>query len=193
MYVQYPATRILSIFLWKYLSRHAYIEWFLGDRYDEWFKNMHNFDDYLIARGQLANAREPDDALHNPYTWTHKQDGVSLWAIMAQDPEKLNMFHAGMSEINIVIPVVGHFDFGLLKTSPEETRMELVDVGGGQGSCLKRILETHPELSPKKCVLQDVSENIDAAKCDKSLPRDLVRMVHDFQGEQPIKGIDNTK
>lgn len=145
-------------------SSLVHLQKVVGDKYDEWFKNMHNFDDYLAARGQLANAREPDDALHNPYTWTHKQDGVPVWAIMARDPKKLHTFQAGMSGIDVAIPVVGHFDFDHLKTSPNESRMELVDVGGGQGSCLKKILETYPELSPKKCVLQDIPENINAAR-----------------------------
>jgi hypothetical protein len=107
-------------------------------RYDEWFKNMHNFDDYLEARNQLAHAHEPDDPLNNPYTWTHKQDGTPVWAIMAQNPEKIQTFQVGMSGIDIVIPVVGHFDFSLLKSSsPEDTTVELVDVGGGTGAPLK--------------------------------------------------------
>lgn len=58
-------------------------------RYDEWFKNMHNFDDYLVSHSQLAAAQEPDDPLYNPYTWTHDQEETPVWAIMAQDPEKI--------------------------------------------------------------------------------------------------------
>lgn len=54
--------------------------------YDEWFKNTVNFDDYLDARGQLAAAKEPDDPLANPYTWTHKQDGTPVWGIIGSKP-----------------------------------------------------------------------------------------------------------
>jgi len=68
---------------------------------------MHNFDDYLVARKQLEHVREPDDPLHNPYTFTHKQEGTLVWAIMAKDPEKLQTFQIGMSGIDVAIPVVG--------------------------------------------------------------------------------------
>lgn len=119
---------------------------------------MHNFDDYLVARGQLAHAKEPDGPLHNPFTWTHKQDGTPVWAIMAQDPEKIQTFQVGMSGIDVAIPVVGHFDFNLLRSGSEhadQDRVQLADVGGGHGAVIKQILTAHPELEPKKCVLQD--------------------------------------
>jgi len=102
--------------------------------YDNWFKHMHNFDDYLAARGQLEAAREPDDPLHNPFTFSSGQDGTPVWSIMVQDLEKLRMFQLGMAGIDVAIPVVGHFDFGLLRNSAEENErgvVELVDVGGG--------------------------------------------------------------
>jgi len=158
--------------------------------YDEWFMNMHNFHDYLAARTQLAHAHEPDDPLHNPYTWTHKQDGTPVWAIMAQDPEKIQTFQVGMSGLDLAIPVVGHFDFNRLKsTSDDAETIELVDVGGGHGACLKQILERYPDLNPKKCVLQERSDVIEMAKASGLLPpQDVVLMHHDFQTEQPVKG-----
>jgi O-methyltransferase domain len=150
---------------------------------------MHNFDDYLEARKQLAHAHEPDDPLNNPYTWTHKQDGTPVWAIMAQNPEKIQTFQVGMSGIDIAIPVVGHFDFSLLKsTSPEDQTVELVDVGGGTGAPLKQILEKHLELDSKKCVLQDRPEMIEMAKAGRLLPEGVVLSGHDFMTEQPVKG-----
>jgi hypothetical protein len=153
---------------------------------------MHNFDDYLVARGELAHAHEPDDPLHNPYTWTHKQDGTPVWAIMAQDPEKIQTFQVGMSGIDMAIPVVGHFDFNLLiSTNDDAARgiMELIDVGGGHGACLKQILESFPGLDPKKCMLQDRPDVIDMAKVSGTLPQGVVLMAHDFRIEQPIKGM----
>jgi hypothetical protein len=150
---------------------------------------MYNFDDYLVAHGQLQAAREPDDPLYNPYTWTHHQEGVPVWTIMAQDPEKLQTFQVGMSGIDLAIPVVGHFDFGsLANEKPEDDRVDLVDVGAGHGAVLKQILENHPELNPRKVILQERKDTVEMAKNSGLLPEGVVLMEHDFMTEQPVKG-----
>jgi hypothetical protein len=71
----------------------------------------------------------------------------------------------------------------------EEGRIELIDVGGGHGACLKQILDKYPQLEPKKCVLQDRPDVIKMAKSSGKLPADLVFMEHDFRSEQPVKGL----
>jgi hypothetical protein len=143
---------------------------------------------YLAARNQLSHAVEPDDAAHNPYTWSSGQDGKPVWAIMAQDPERIQNFQIGLSGLDAAIPVVGHFDFSQLATE-EEGRVELVDVGGGNGACLKQILDKHPQIQAKKCILQDNPDVIKIAKSSGNLPADLVLMEHDFRTEQPVKGL----
>jgi O-methyltransferase domain len=65
-------------------------------------------------------------------------------------------------------------------------RVALVDVGGGHGACLKQILDKHPHLETKKCVLQGTPEVIKIAKSDGNLPADL---EHDFRTEQPVEGL----
>ena len=156
-------------------------------RYDEWFRNMHSFDEYLLKYG----LHEPNDPLRNPYTRTHNQEGTPVWAIMAQDPERIQAFQTGMAGIDVAIPVVGHFDFSTLKNTPEENEkgvVELVDVGGGHGVVLNKILTTHPELTPKNCALQDRPDVIEMAKANAVLPADVQLLPHDFMTEQPIKG-----
>lgn len=151
---------------------------------------MVDFDDYLVAKGQLEHAREPEDPLHNPYTAKHKQEGTPVWAIMAQSPEKIQAFQTGMAGLDVVIPVVGHFDFDVLKNSAEETEkgvVELVDVGGGHGAVLSRILDKHTQLSAKNCMLQERPDVIQMAKASGILP-ELQYLDHDFMTEQPIKG-----
>lgn len=148
---------------------------------------MYNFDDYLVARSQLTSAREPSDPTHNPYTWSHKQDGTPIWAIMAQDPEKIQTFQVGMSGIDVAIPVVGHFDFNLLKIPPGQEGYELVDVGGGHGKTLSQILNAYPELDPAKCVLQDLPDVIALAQSSAVLPPQAHLLAHDFHSTQPIK------
>jgi hypothetical protein len=121
-------------------------------------------------------------------TWSSGQDGTPVWAIMAQDPERIQRFQIGLSGLDMAIPAVGHFDFSQLVTE-EEGRVELVDVGGGYGACLKQILDKHPQLEAKKCVLQDTPDVINIAKSSGKLPADLVLMEHDFRSEQTVKGL----
>ncbi|KAF5578811.1 O-methyltransferase B [Fusarium pseudoanthophilum] len=156
--------------------------------YDEWFKHMHNFDDYLISKGKYE---EPQDPLYNPYTAYWKQEGTPVWSIMMQNPERFQTFQTGMAGIDVAIPVTGHFDFSTLKSDSSDTdnaTIELVDVGGGEGTVLNKILEAHPELSPKNCMLQERPEVIQLAKSKKTLPDDVQLVEHDFMTEQPVKG-----
>lgn len=160
-------------------------------RYDEWFKKMHNFDDYLQEKGQVPNAKEPDDPLCNPYTFYHHQEGTPVWSIMSQSPERFKTFQAGMAGIDLAIPVTGHFDFSMLKNTPDEdTRgvIQLIDVGGGRGAVLKTILDTYNDLKPQYCVLQDLAPVIALSNTDGLLPQEVRRMEHDFTTEQPLKG-----
>jgi O-methyltransferase domain len=71
----------------------------------------------------------------------------------------------------------------------EKGTVELVDVGGGHGACLKQILIAYPDLDAKKCVLQDRPDVIEMAKASGAMPEGLVLMAHDFRTEQPIKGM----
>ncbi|KAF5721260.1 O-methyltransferase B [Fusarium mundagurra] len=156
--------------------------------YDEWFKHMHNFDDYLVSKGKYE---EPQDPLYNPYTAYWKQEGTPVWSIMMQNPERFQTFQTGMAGIDVAIPVTGHFDFSTLKNdSPgtDNATIELVDVGGGEGTVLNKILEAHPELSPQNCMLQERPEVIQLAKSKKTLPDDVQLVEHDFMKEQPVKG-----
>lgn len=149
---------------------------------------MHNFDEYLVSKGKYE---EPQDPLYNPYTAYWKQEGTPVWSIMMQNPERFQTFQTGMAGIDVAIPVTGHFDFSTLKNDSSDTEnatIELVDVGGGEGTVLNKILEAHPELSPKNCMLQERPEVIQLARSKKTLPGDVQLVEHDFMTEQPVKG-----
>ncbi|KAK3385231.1 hypothetical protein B0H63DRAFT_522573 [Podospora didyma] len=93
-----------------------------------------------------------------------------------------------MAGVDAAMPPTGHFDFGLLKNSPEENEqgiVEIVDVGGGHGAVLKKILGANPELSPANAVLED---RTDVVTVPTVLPAATRRVTHDFMAEQPIKG-----
>jgi hypothetical protein len=81
----------------------------------------------------------------------------------------------------------------MLKNSPEDDKngiLELVDVGGGHGAVLRKILEAHPNLVARKCMLQDRPDVIKMAKDNGLLPPGARYLAHDFMQEQPIKGFD---
>ena len=108
---------------------------------------------------------------------------------MAQNPEAIHTFQVGMRGIDAAIPVLGHFDFGCLKGDEgDEERVQLVDVGGGTGGCLRQILERYPHLHAKRVVLQDRDDVIELAKANGLLKEGVVPMAHDFLTPQPVKG-----
>jgi hypothetical protein len=144
---------------------------------------MVNFHDYLDARGNLD---EPSSLTMNPYSWRHNQDGKTTWEIMAQYPERMKAFQLGLDSQNVAFPVVGLYDFGKLNTT--DSRPILVDVGGGQGHSIVKILDHHKNLAAEKMILQDLPEVIELAKTFETLPKGVVKMEHDFFREQPVKG-----
>jgi len=144
---------------------------------------MVNFHDYLDARGNLE---EPSSLTMNPYSWRHNQDGKTTWEIMAQYPERMKTFQSGLGNQDAIFPIVGLYDFGELNTS--DSRPILVDVGGGQGQSIVKILEHHKELAAEKMILQDLPEVIELVKTSETLPKGVVKMGHDFFREQPVKG-----
>jgi hypothetical protein len=144
---------------------------------------MVNFHDYLDARGNLD---EPSSLTMNPYSWRHNQDGKTTWEIMAQYPERMKAFQLGLGIQDALFSVVGLYDFGKLNTA--DSRPILVDVGGGQGHAIAKILDHHKELAAEKMVLQDLPEVIELAKTSEILPKGVVKMEHDFFREQPVNG-----
>lgn len=132
---------------------------------------------------------EPDDPLRNPYTHRHGQDGVPVWAIMAQFPDRLKAFQLGLASQEDSVPIIGFYDFSSLY-DPEDDgdRATLIDLGGGQGQSIMQILKAFPTLKPERMILQDLPEPIQQAQTSKLLPDGVQAMVHDFWTPQPIKG-----
>jgi hypothetical protein len=152
-------------------------------RYDECLLSLARLPEYLGERG----LKEPDSQTYCPYTWRHKQDGKTVWEIMAQNPERLKVFQMGLGNFESSVPIVGFYDFSQLNTTG--TRPILVDVGGGAGQSIVQILRTYPELPPEKFILQDLAGPIAQAKASEMLPKDVIKMEYDFWTEQPVKGL----
>jgi hypothetical protein len=65
------------------------------------------------------------------------------------------------------LPVTGHFGFSLLGNSLEENGrgvIQLVDIGGGHGAVLEKILKSYPEVEARNAVSQDGEDVIALAK-----------------------------
>ncbi|KAM0343425.1 hypothetical protein ACHAPU_008606 [Fusarium lateritium] len=70
---------------------------------------------------------------------------------MMQNPEKFQPFQTSMVSIDVTI-IVNYFDFSTLKDRPTYTEngtIELVDVGGGEGTVFNKTIEAHSKLAPK--------------------------------------------
>ena len=148
--------------------------------YDESFLAVDNLHIFLQEKG----FKEPVDQRYSPYTWKAKQEGKTVWEVMAQHPERLRAFQAGLAHASASVPLTGFYDFGKLTT--EGDRPVLVDMGGGAGHTILRILQAHPNLPPNKFVLQELKEPIEESK--NVLPAEVLTMEHDFFTPQILKG-----
>ena len=150
--------------------------------YDEGFLMIDNLHLYLQEKG----LKEPMDQRYSPYAWKSGQEGKIIWDIMAQHPERFAAFQAGLAHASATVPLTGYYDFNQLQTNDD--RPILVDIGGGVGHSILRILHAHPELPARKFVLQDLKSIIDESKRQKTLPDEVILMEHDFFTAQPVKG-----
>lgn len=148
---------------------------------------MIHFHQYVKDRGEIP-VHEPDDPLRNPYTHRHNADGMPVWAVMAQFPDRLKAFQLGLMAQEDSVPIIGFFDFATLyDATADGDRTTLIDIGGGQGQSIIEILRNYPSLRPDKFILQDLPEPIQQAQTAGLLPDGVTTMVHDFWTPQPIK------
>ncbi|KIY02612.1 uncharacterized protein Z520_01077 [Fonsecaea multimorphosa CBS 102226] len=159
--------------------------------FDHFLQPMTDLPKYLAKRGAV----EPTSLLVNPYSDYHNasDSGLTTWQIMSKDPEKLKTFQLGLKMGDNLVPVLGYYNFNALKLTEEELqnnpdRVALVDIGGGVGNTLKKILDEYKELDPRTVVLQDQKDVIAMAEKEKIVPEGVKLMEHDFWTEQPVKG-----
>ncbi|KIW28518.1 uncharacterized protein PV07_08177 [Cladophialophora immunda] len=159
--------------------------------FDHFLQPMTDLPKYLAKRGAV----EPTSFYVNPYSDYHNasDSGLTTWEIMSKDPEKLKTFQLGLKMGDNLVPVLGYYDFNQLKLTEDElqkdpNRTALVDIGGGVGNTLKKVLDGYKELDPRNVVLQDQKEIIAMADKEKIPPEGVKLMEHDFWTEQPVKG-----
>ncbi|RSL68366.1 hypothetical protein CEP54_002842 [Fusarium duplospermum] len=104
--------------------------------YDEWFKHMHNFDDYLVSKD---NFEEPQDPLYNPYTAYYKQEGTPVWNIMMQHPERFQAFQTGGGEGLVLNKILeAHPDLTPMNCVLQE-RPEFIQLARSKGNLPKSV------------------------------------------------------
>jgi hypothetical protein len=159
--------------------------------FDHFLQPMTDLPKYLAKHGAV----EPTSFYVNPYSDYHNasDSGQTTWEIMSKDPEKLKTFQIGLTTGDAMVPVTGYYDFDQLALTEEEKqtnpdRISLVDIGGGVGNVVRRILAEYKKLEPKNMALEDQESIIEMAEKQKEAPKGVHLMKHDFWGPQPVKG-----
>lgn len=125
---------------------------------------------------------------HNPFTFTFGCEGTPVWKVLGKQPDKLETLHNGLETMQTLHPFSSHtYQLCLTKTiSLGDKRCHIVDVGGGNGHFLAVLLLAHPNIEPKRAVLQDLQSALEYAKRNPDLPRGVIQMEHDFFSPQPV-------
>ncbi|KAG7285515.1 hypothetical protein NEMBOFW57_010144 [Staphylotrichum longicolle] len=157
------------------------------------------FDDYLASFLSLPRyfarfgLRDPTDRLQTPLAFAQDRLGASAWDIWNSDPERLAGFMMTMTVMEAWAPARNPYDFGWVAQHPAAAkdgaeRVLLVDVGGGRGHALGRILRENPGIEGRRCVLEDLKEVVGEVERERGEGLEGVRLVGmDFHAEQPVK------
>jgi hypothetical protein len=128
----------------------------------------------------------------NPHSFGWGHEDKNFWEITSMDQERLVDFNQSMNTLDEVLPVTGMYDFSWIAKASEggPDRPLIVDVGGGKGQALKRIMAAFPEIPAKRLILQDRPDVIEDAKAMTDFPgfEDVIKMPHNFFDPEPVKG-----
>lgn len=138
----------------------------------------------MLEHFRVNGYKCPTDSLNCPFQWTFATD-LSFFRHMDQNPERQRDFNTFMSgnrgnrkHWSDWFPVESEI------ISADENDTLLVDVGGGKGHDLAKLLNKYPQMKGR-LVLQDLPETI---SCIQLLSPGIHRMPHDFFTPQPVKG-----
>lgn len=147
---------------------------------------MAQLAEWLEAKGTLSEPHGDDAHTHNPYAWTRGQEGKTAFQIMDQNPARLAAFQKGQGNVAERNAVAGLYDFDALAKEKADVPV-LVDVGGGQGYAIARIIKAYPAIRAEQCVLQDTPDVIELAKKNEMLQPGVQFQAHDYFTPQPLK------
>lgn len=140
------------------------------------------FDKYGLKEPKLGN--------YNPHSFAWGDEHLNFWEVISKYPERQSDFNRSMNTLDEVLPVTGMYDFSwIAKVEGPEDRPLIVDVGGGKGQALKRILAAFPEIPAKRLVLQDRQVVIDEVnQINEPGFEEVTKIPHDFFQPNPVKG-----
>ncbi|KAK7414433.1 hypothetical protein QQX98_006711 [Neonectria punicea] len=141
------------------------------------------FDKYTL--------REPIGRHRTIHAFAAGNPELTAWEHMHRDQPRMASFMTSMVAMAKTLPVVGSYDFSWLISKAEETkdRVLVVDVGGGQGHALEAIFNATPELPASRCVVEDLSDVVEASKAAATGELAKAQFIAmDFHAEQPAKG-----
>lgn len=117
--------------------------------------------------------------------------GVKLFEMFAQHPDMIEMFQANMEAFaDMRLDWTQIYDtrelFEGFEVDEKGSNVLFVDIGGGKGIDINRLLKRHPDVPTGRIFLQDLPQVIAAAKATVS--EKVVCQPHDFFKEQPVIG-----
>ncbi|KAI9730840.1 MAG: hypothetical protein M1834_005558 [Cirrosporium novae-zelandiae] len=150
--------------------------------------NPMGFTSYLSKYG----FKEPISPLPLPHSFAYGMEHNNFWDTLSTDPERLEAFNLCMQRNERDRLVLGAYDLSWMNThigSPNDARPLIVDIGGGKGHVLQRIIKAYPSLPRARMILQDRPDVIsEVKKIDEPSLREITKMELDFFKEQPVKG-----
>lgn len=119
--------------------------------------------------------------------------GKKLWEMFAQHPGLVETFQANMealtdmrfdwTQIYDTRELLRGFDF-----DKERKNTLFVDVGGGKGTDINRLLKKHPDIPAGCIILQEQPGVVAAVKAVGTVSDKVVCQSYDFFEEQPVMG-----
>lgn len=116
--------------------------------------------------------------------------GVKLFEMFALHPDMVEIFQANMEAYaSMRLDWTQIYDTRQLFNGfevEERNSFLFVDIGGGKGIDINRLLKRHPDVPSGRIILQDLPQVVAVAKATVS--EKVVCQPHDFFKEQPIIG-----
>ncbi|PVH79658.1 o-methyltransferas-like protein [Cadophora sp. DSE1049] len=150
-------------------------------------------DEYLTSKLHFAmffkknGWQNPTSPTNNPYTFTHRTNGKTMWEFMAQFPDRTEAFNAAMQAQTAGLGwIVGIFPFEaeLSKVPTDDETVLVIDIGGGRGQATVEIRTLTKEIKGR-VILQDLPDVVN--EISEPLPG-IELMKYNFFEPQPVKG-----
>ena len=139
----------------------------------------------LPAFCQSIEYQDPVDPTKS--NWQHMtKSNESLFQFLGQHPDTMQHFQQCMGVIAAQkVPWTSLYPLEHLRLKLKSGRPLFVDVGGGYGTDIQRLVDEFPEVPHGTLILQELAEVVKQAKISSTVEA----MTHDFFQPQPVKGM----